>query len=160
MPGSAPPGCVASKMDSDAQARGFEILWYKSQPRINLAHRYGSDGIEVVADQKFGGKQWRHLVITYDGSAKAAGLKVYVDGALNPVHVRRDNLSGSVASAEPWRIAWKGTGIGFEGRVDEFRLYDRALTPEQISALHWREFFEGTFAAPRNERGRAQSDKL
>ena len=39
MPGSAPQGCVVSKMDSDADARGFEILWYKSQPRINLAHR-------------------------------------------------------------------------------------------------------------------------
>ncbi len=33
-------------------ARGFEILWYKSQPRIKLAHRYGTDGLEVVAEQK------------------------------------------------------------------------------------------------------------
>ena len=160
MPGSAPQGCVASKMNSDADARGFEILWYKSQPRINLAHRYGHDGIEVVAQQKFGGKQWHHLAITYDGSSKAAGLKVYVDGALNPVGVRRDNLSGSVASNEPWRIAWKGTGIGFDGGMDEVRLFGRALAPEEIEALHWREFIGGAVATPRKERTRAQSDKL
>jgi hypothetical protein len=159
-PGSAPQGCVASKMDSDADARGFEILWYKAQPRINLAHQYGSDGIEVVAEQKFSGKQWRHLVITYDGSSKAAGMKVYVDGQLNPVHVRRDNLTGSVASKEPWRIAWKGTGIGFDGGIDEFRLYGRALKAGEVSALHWREFLTGTLALQRTERTRAQTDKL
>ena len=100
-PGSSPQGCVASKQDSDAEARGFEILWYKSQPRTNLAHRYGSDGIEVVAKDRFSGGQWRHLAITYDGSSKAAGLKVYVDGKLSEVDLRRDTLSGSVASKEP-----------------------------------------------------------
>nr|MDQ3624576.1 DUF1553 domain-containing protein [Verrucomicrobiota bacterium] len=160
MPGSSPQGCVVSKMNSDADARGFEILWYKSQPRINLAHRYGQDGIEVVAQQKFGGKQWRHLVVAYDGSSKAAGLKVYVDGALSPVNVRRDNLTGSVAPDEPWRLAWKGTGIGFDGGMDEVRLFDRALAADEVAALHWREFIAGVVATPRKERARPQADKL
>lgn len=159
-PGSSPQGCVASKQDSDAEARGFEILWYKSQPRINLAHRYGSDGIEVVARDRFSGGQWRHLVITYDGSSKAAGLKVYVDGKLSEVDVRRDSLSGSVASKEPWRIGWKGTGIGFEGGIDEFRLFDHALAGDEIAALHWREFLEGTLATPVAKRTKAQTEKL
>ncbi len=159
-PGSSPQGCVASKQDSDADARGFEILWYKAQPRINLAHRYGSDGIEVVAKEKFDGRQWRHLVITYDGSSKAAGVKVFVDGRLSEVDVRRDSLTGSIASSEPWRIGWKGTGIGFEGGVDEFRLFDRALGAEEIKALHWREFLEGALAVPQAKRTKAQSDKL
>ena len=159
-PGSSPQGCVASKQDSNAEARGFEILWYKAQPRINLAHRYGNDGIEVVAKDKFSGGQWRHLVITYDGSSKAAGLKVYVDGKLSEVDVRRDSLSGSIASKEPWRIGWKGTGIGFEGSVDEFRLYDRAISSDEVTALHWREFLEGTLATAQGQRIRSTSDKL
>ena len=109
-----------------------------------------------MAEQKFGGKQWHHLAVTYDGSSKAAGLKVYVDGALNRVDVRRDTLTGSVASDEPWRIAWKGTGIGFDGGMDEVRLFDRALAAEEIEALHWREFIGGAIATPRGERTRAQ----
>ena len=159
-PGSSPQGCVASKQDSDSQARGFEILWYKSQPRINLAHRYGNDGIEVVAKDKFSGGQWRHLVITYDGSSKAAGLKVYVDGKLSEVDVRRDSLSGSIASKEPWRIGWKGTGIGFEGGMDEFRLFDRAISADEVNALHWREFLEGTLAVKRDQRPKSTAEKL
>ncbi|MFM7606790.1 MAG: DUF1553 domain-containing protein, partial [Prosthecobacter sp.] len=159
-PGSSPQGCVASKQDSDSQARGFEILWYKAQPRINLAHRYGNDGIEVVAKDKFSGGQWRHLVITYDGSSKAAGLKVYVDGKLSEVDVRRDSLSGSIASKEPWRIGWKGTGIGFEGGMDEFRLFDRAISANEVNALHWREFLEGTLAVKRDQRTKSTAEKL
>ncbi len=159
-PGGAPQGCVASKQDSDAEGRGFEILWYKSQPRINLAHHYGSDGIEVVAKEKFGGGRWRHLAITYDGSSKAAGLKVYVDGCLSEVDVRRDNLSGSIASKEPWRIGWKGTGIGFDGGMDEFRLFDRAIPAEEVSALHWREFLEGTLAVAGSQRAKPAMEKL
>ena len=160
MPGKSPQGCVASKMDSDAEARGFEILWYKSRPRINLAHRYGSDAIEVVARQDFENRQWHQLVITYDGSSRAAGLRVYVDGSLIPLDVHHDTLSGSVASAEPWRIGWKGSGIGFEGSVDEFRLFDRALSADEVGALHWREFLEGTLGTPRTERSQTQSEKL
>lgn len=159
-PGSSPQGCVASKQDSDANGRGFEILWYKSQPRINLAHRYGHDGIEVVAKDKFSGGQWRHLVITYDGSSKAAGLKVYVDGQLSDVDVRRGTLSGSIASKEPWRIGWKGSGIGFEGGVDEFRLFDRAISEQEVAALHWREFLEGTFVTAKDKRTKAANEKL
>ncbi len=160
MPGSAPQGCVVSKMDSTAEACGFEIMWYKSQPRINLAHRYGRDGIEVVARQKFGGKQWHHLAISYDGSSKAAGLKVYIDGALAAVDVKRDALTGSVATSEPWRIAWKGTGVGFEGSLDEVRLHDRALSAAEIETMHWRDFLEGTLPTPRKDRPHAQSEKL
>jgi hypothetical protein len=159
-PGGSPQGCVASKQDSDATARGFEILWYKAQPRINLAHRYGSEGIEVVAKEKFSGGQWRHLVITYDGSSKAAGLKVYVDGKPSALDIRRDTLQASIASKEPWRIGWKGTGIGFEGGMDEFRLFDHALSAPEISTLHWREFLEGTLAIARADRLRSTSEKL
>ncbi len=159
-PGSAPQGCVASKQDANANARGFEILWYKAQPRINLAHRYGSEGIEVVARGKFSAGQWHHLVVTYDGSSKAAGLKVYIDGEPDEVEVRRDSLRGSIASQEPWRIGWKSSGIGFEGGLDEFRLYDRAITRDEVGALHWREFLEGTLAVDRAKRSRAVTDKL
>lgn len=160
MPSSAPQGCIVSKMDSNVESRGFEILWYKSQPRINLAHHYGRDGIEVVARTKLSGGRWWHLVITYDGSSKADGLKVFVDGQLAPVDVRRDSLTGSVASAEPWRIAWKGTGIGFDGGLDELRLFDRALSADEVEALHWREFLEGAIATPRKEWLKPEADKL
>ena len=43
-------------------------------------HEWGRSAIEVVARQTFSGGEWHHLAIAYDGSGKAEGLKVYVDG--------------------------------------------------------------------------------
>ena len=73
-------------------------------------------------------------------------MKVYVDGSPNPVHVRRDNLTGSVASAEPWRIAWKGTGVGFDGGIDEFRLYDRRAVGREVRRAALVRYLEGALA--------------
>lgn len=159
-PGSSPQGCVVSKISPTADARGFEIIWYKSQPRINLVHHWGRDAIEVVAKQTFGSGQWRHLTVTYDGSGRAAGLNIYVDGQLQPVVVRRDSLTGSIATDEPWQIAWKGSGVGFEGGLDELRLYDRPLAAEEVEALYWRDMLRGAVETPVGQRSKQQQEQL
>lgn len=158
-PGTAPQGCVVSKMASTGD-RGFEIMWYKSQPRINLVHQWGRSAIEVVSQGKFTSAQWRHLAVSYDGSSRAAGVKVYVDGKLQPLSIRRDTLADTIATDEPWRVAWKGTGIGFEGGLDEFRLYDRELTSAEVDAIYWRDLLEGAVAVDADKRTRQQKDGL
>ena len=147
-------------MDGTAQARGFEVIWYKSQPRINLVSEWGRSAIEVVARQTFPGGEWHHLAVTYDGSGKAAGVTVSVDGQRQPVIVRRDNLAGSIASDEPWRIAWKATGVGFEGSLDELRLFDRVLQGDEIEAMSCREMLQGAIETPRAERTKQQKERL
>ena len=159
-PGGAPSGCVVSQMAGDADSRGFEIIWYKSQPRINFVHQWGRDSIEVVAREKFSGKQWRHLTIVYDGSSKADGFRIFIDGRAAEVDVRRDSLTGSTATTEPWRIAWKATGVGFDGGIDELRCYDRRLSAAEIETLYWSDMLAGALAMPPAERTRQQLDQL
>lgn len=159
-PGNAPSGCVISQMDGSAESRGFEIIWYKSQPRINFVHHWGRDTIEVVAREKFSGKQWRHLAVVYDGSAKASGFRIFVDGRPTEVDVRRDALTGSTSTTEPWRIAWKATGVGFDGGIDEVRLFSRTLSDEEVETVYWRDLLEGAIAVPAAERTRQQTEQL
>jgi hypothetical protein len=159
-PGNAPSGCVISQMDSSAESRGFEIIWYKSQPRINFVHHWGRDTIEVVAREKFSGKQWRHLAIVYDGSAKGAGFRIFVDGRPAEVDVRRDALTGSTSTTEPWRIAWKATGVGFDGGIDEVRFFNRPLRDAEVETVYWRDLLEGAIAVATAERTRQQTEQL
>ncbi|MBS0211227.1 MAG: DUF1553 domain-containing protein [Planctomycetes bacterium] len=160
-PSGGPTGCVVSKMASTADARGFEVIWYKSQPRINLVNRWGQTAIEVVARQTFSAGAWRHLVVAYDGSGRAAGVKVFVDGEAQDLIVRRDSLGAeSIATPEPWRIAWKGMGVGFEGGVDEFRLFNRTLSADEVTAIYWREMLDGAIATPRDQRTKQQAERL
>jgi hypothetical protein len=160
MPGGGTQGCVLSKMNATADSRGFEIIWYKSQPRIDLVHEWGRSAIEIVAQDKFSSRQWHHLAITYDGSGKAHGLRLYVDGKPAAVTVRRDDLAGSMATAEPWQIAWKGTGIGFEGSIDELRIYDHPLQAEEVATMYWRDMLGGAIETPAPKRTKQQTERL
>jgi hypothetical protein len=155
---------LLTKIGTSADGRGLEIVWHKNKPRVNLVHRAAEDTIEVMArpldQRKRAGNGWRHMAVTYDGSGKAAGVQIYLDGEPQPMIVQRDTLNGSIANEEPWRIGSKPTGVGLTGLIDEFRLYDRCLQPEEVEAIHWRDLLEGALEVPLAERSEAQKGIL
>jgi hypothetical protein len=69
---------------------------------------------------------WTHLAVTYDG----ARLRLYVNG----VQVRSSSYSGAIAStAGALRIGGNSlSGEYFQGRIDEVRVYNRALSASEI----------------------------
>jgi len=73
---------------------------------------------------------WSHLAMTYDGSV----LALYVNGGM----VAYGSLSGPIAaSSDAFSIGGNSVwGEHFQGRIDEVSLYDRALSPAEVAALH------------------------
>ena len=71
---------------------------------------------------------WTHVAGTYDGST----LRLFINGA----QVASTGFSGSIAtSAGPLRIGGNSIwGEFFQGRIDEIRIYNRALTQAEIQA--------------------------
>ena len=71
---------------------------------------------------------WSHLAATYDGAA----LRLYVNGALLSTRA----VTGSItASANPLRIGGNNIwGEFFNGVIDEVRVYNRALTAQEIQS--------------------------
>jgi hypothetical protein len=71
---------------------------------------------------------WTHLAATYDGAAQ----RLYVNG--NQVSTRAQ--TGLITlSTGALRLGGNGSfGEYFQGRIDEVRVYDRALTVDQIRA--------------------------
>ena len=69
---------------------------------------------------------WSHLAATYDGTT----LRMFVNGT----QVSSLALSGAVpASTQPLRIGGNAQwGEFFQGRIDEIRIYSRALSPTEI----------------------------
>jgi chitodextrinase len=69
---------------------------------------------------------WTHLAQTYDGTA----VRLYVNGAL----AASTSASGSLLnSSDPLRIGGDQTwGEWFAGRIDEVRIYSRALSQSEI----------------------------
>lgn len=72
--------------------------------------------------------QWIHVAVTYDGTL----IKLYVDGLESDVESASDSiLTGDL----PLWIGANQAGASFPGIIDEVRVYDRALSVSQISAL-------------------------
>ena len=70
---------------------------------------------------------WTHLAATYDGST----LRFYVNGTQA---ASRAVTGGITSSTNPLRIGGNSVwGEWFNGSIDEVRIYNRALTPAQIS---------------------------
>jgi glucose/arabinose dehydrogenase len=69
---------------------------------------------------------WSHLAATYDGTT----LRIYVNGVLASSRA----VSGSILpSSTPLRIGGNTyAGEFFQGRIDELRIYDVALSPARI----------------------------
>jgi hypothetical protein len=79
---------------------------------------YGGSAIPV--------NTWSHLATTYDG----AMLRLYVNGT----QAGAQALSGAMAiSNNPLRIGGNSAlGEYFQGRIDEVRVYNRALSQTEI----------------------------
>ena len=86
-------------------------------------------GTTVIQDN-----QWYHAALTYDG----ANLRVYVDGTLEVTFGVTDlpELPTAQPAALGAGLQSNGSGRGhFQGYIDEARIYDEALTDQEIAAL-------------------------
>ncbi len=90
---------------------------------------YNSSGSVVpVSGGTISGGGWHHVVGTYNGSQ----MKLFVDGLL----VSNNSLTGNVQDSAS-QLALLGSQFGggaANATLDEIKLYNRALTPEEINA--------------------------
>lgn len=69
---------------------------------------------------------WYHVAATYDGSA----MKIYINGVLDATK----SQTGNVASNGAFNVGYLyNTSRNFNGKVDEVRVWKRALTQTEIS---------------------------
>lgn len=84
----------------------------------------GINGITLVNDN-----EWHHVAYTYDGTT----IRLYVDGVedatLDAV------INTGVSGETDVNIGSQGGGSFFQGLIDDVRIYNEVLTPDQIKFL-------------------------
>jgi hypothetical protein len=131
-----------SKAPIDAGSRGYELLLEHGRVAFGLHHMWPGNSIKVVTKEAIAVNQWTHIAATYDGSSRAAGIHIYINGKDLPLEVIRDGLYKDItytvdSSGEPdLAIGYRFRDNGFkDGEVDEFRVFDRALTAMEIERM-------------------------
>jgi hypothetical protein len=133
------------KIDGADRRRGYEwrfddvvlvgIQRWAARLTISLASESLQNAIQIRTRERLRLGDWYHMALTYDGSGKASGLFLYVDGKLFETDIVRDSLSGSIRSHAPLRVGSKALGKAYIGNIDDLRFYNRTLAPEEVERL-------------------------
>ena len=131
----------------NSASMGYELLLLDGVPTLSVVHFWPGNAIRVQAQAPLSVGEWIHLGASYDGSSRAGGLKIYLNGEPTPTTIVRDGLTRSINSFTRLKKGDKSLGLalGFRyreaglrnGLIDEFQFWSR-----EISALEMKQAFD------------------
>jgi hypothetical protein len=152
-------GAVLSKMDEAAAYRGFDLLLINGKPECHLVHAWPDNALKVATADPLPQGAWSHVLVTYDGSGKAAGVTVYVNGRPARVEAQSDRLRDTITTGQPLRLGKRSTGFTLPGELADVRFYRRTLTAAEVEAIASRPVDEAV-RTPAGQRTKTQEELL
>jgi hypothetical protein len=137
---------VARSRGGIDDGRGYEVLLQHEVPEFALMHFHPGNEIRIRARQPIPLNKWTHLAVTYDGSSRASGLKLYLDGVPALCDVVEDQLHRDIFRRKEWgdidldQVRFTVGGREHDGSlkncgVDEFWVFPRAISPGEVKLL-------------------------
>jgi hypothetical protein len=127
-----------SRAWTDAASRGYQMLIEDGRLSAALIHFWPGNAICVQTREELPVGSWVHVAMVSDGSSRAAGLKIFVNGKAADCltvkdHLTRNNHGGE---AQQITIGQRFRDRGFKGgEVDDFRVFARNLSALEIAKL-------------------------
>jgi len=134
-PSDAAAVALLSKMDDAAAYRGFDLLLEGGKVVMHLIHRWSDNAIKISAKKPLSVNSWHHILVTYDGSRKAAGLKLFVDGKPEAFDIMSDSLRDTIRTDKLMHLGRRQTSLNFRGKLDDVQIYGVQLNADSASLL-------------------------
>ena len=115
---------ILSKRNS-AFTTGYDVCILDDN-RIQVIWKNGSDQ-STVGTAAIPDNEWHHVAVTYDGT----NAQIYIDGVLDTSEAK----TAPINTTDSFLIAAAGKGVitqHFRGHIDEVRVWDTALTENQL----------------------------
>ena len=151
---------IWSWIEPAGRRRGIELVWQKGRLQLNLVHEWGTNEITAITPTPLAANKWHQILVSYDGSKKATGLRVLLNGQNSPLHVHHDTLTGTLQCHEPLRVGRRDNGLGFYGLLDEFQILPRAVTAEDAAGWADSEQLRGVLDRPIADRSVSEQHLL
>lgn len=120
-----------SRAWTDAASRGYELLIEEGKLKWSLIHFWPGNAISIRTKQPLKVNEWTQVIVTYDGSSRANGLHLYVNGELAEVEVIRDALTKTIqgGGGDNISLGERFRDRGFKGGlIDDFRVFGRDVS--------------------------------
>lgn len=162
------PAVIAQNSRGQLAFNGWDLLSDNGYIETRMYRVWPGNAIGVRTTEQIPFDQWNQITVSYDGSSRAAGLRLYLNGRPLETVVLRDKIKKQamvkVMHGGKLTIGQRFRGRGLDGGlVDDVRVYIRALTNTEINHLSTGEPIEPTadyFASAIDEPAREAAAKL
>jgi hypothetical protein len=161
LPANDSMGSLLARMDDQNGYRGWDVWNEARRIGAHIVSKWPENALKVITQEQLPANEWVHVAVVYDGSKKAAGVKIYVNGLLKPTTVAADSLTETTRTAVPLKIGQRHTGSPVSGvSLEDVRIYARALAESEASSLASAALFATVLAAAPEKRAPADVDAL
>ncbi len=154
-------GAMCARMEAGPGYRGWDFWMQQRRVGMHIINGWPDTGLKVVSKAQIPANEWVHVAVTYDGSRKASGLQIYINGAVQDKNVENDKLDGStIRTATPWRIGQRAGSEAFTGALQDLRIQKRVLSAAEVDSLAKLNRFQATVAKAAEQRTEQETSEL
>lgn len=129
-------GAIAARMEPGPGYRGWDLWMEQDKVGMHIVNTWPDNALKVTTKQPLQPNQWYHVLVSYDGSGKAAGVRVYVNGAPQAVDVFTDKLRSTIRTKVPLKIGQRHASERLKDvALQDLRVYGRALSAAEATQL-------------------------
>lgn len=161
LPPNDSQGAIASRMDRSNGYRGWDFWVQGRRIGTHIISAWSDDALKVVTQAQVKGNEWTHVAVTYNGSRKASGVKVYINGKAQGTNVESDTLKGSIKTTVPFKVGQRNDSEAIAGLgLQDLRLYQRELNAGEVASLGQSALLASIVAKAPEQRTDAEKNEL
>jgi Protein of unknown function (DUF1553)/Protein of unknown function (DUF1549)/Concanavalin A-like lectin/glucanases superfamily/Planctomycete cytochrome C len=154
-------GAIVTRTKDIEEEAGYGLYLKDGKLQANLILRWLDDGARVETAKPIELNRWQHVMMTYDGSRMADGIKIYVDGRSQELIVHLDDVNQNFQTRDPLRVGGGGgAGNRFHGQIDDVRVYDVTLSPMEAAVIATGESINEIAEVEAVKRSERQAEKI
>ncbi|MFN0196349.1 MAG: DUF1553 domain-containing protein, partial [Planctomycetaceae bacterium] len=148
---------------TDCGSRGYELLIVNGHLRWSLIHFWPGNAISIETREPVAVGEWLHVAVSSDGSSRAAGLKLSINGQPADVSIIKDTLIKEITGGggDNITLAERTRDRGFkQGLIDDFRVFEHDLSPLEVLSAYDAPTVLVTWSKPAAELNEAEREML
>ncbi|TXE06311.1 DUF1553 domain-containing protein [Seonamhaeicola algicola] len=140
--------------------KGYSLHLEENHLKFIIAFSWPSNAIQVTSKEPITEKEWANVTVSYDGSGKAKGIRLFKNGKEISVKVDIDNLYKSILfKPNIHTYGFHGFRIGRRdgmksfvgGGVDNLKIFNKALSTIEVAFIENRKRFNSLLANKTSE---------
>jgi hypothetical protein len=159
----APNGAVFARMNHAEAYRGWDFWLENGKPAVHVIDQFPATASKIISNETLAPGQWSHVAVVFDGTKPSdKTLSIFVNGKLSAHTATASTVGPNIQTAVPFTIGSRTGGSNIIGTtaIQDLRIYNRALTAADISALATRMPVQNILALPADQRTPAQTQSL